>query len=178
MICASRFRVCSDASKPPDRKRRSGCGRRSHRGATVEVESVLETFDALLRIGQIEAGARRAGFASLDLAEIAREVVEAFRPTAEEQGRVLFRAARRAVALEGDRELLTQMIANCLDNALTHTPPESGSMLQRGADLGCDAQLADSGPGVPKRSRETFRTFLSRGRIKSLAGQRPRSSAW
>ena len=41
--------------------------------AIVEIESVLEMFSALLRIGQIEAGARRAAFRPLDLAEIARD---------------------------------------------------------------------------------------------------------
>ena len=92
-------------------------------GATAEVEGVLETFDALLRIGQIEAGARRAGFENLDLAHIARDVVDAFRPAAEEQGRALVARLDAPLPLQGDRELLTQMIANCLDNALTHTPP-------------------------------------------------------
>ena len=57
-------------------------------GATAEVEGVLETFDALLRIGQIEAGARRAGFQAIDLAEIARDVADAFRPAAESYARI------------------------------------------------------------------------------------------
>jgi signal transduction histidine kinase len=46
--------------------------------AIIEIENLVETFNALLRIGQVEAGARRAGFRPLDLADIAREVVEAF----------------------------------------------------------------------------------------------------
>ena len=57
--------------------------------AIAEIEGVLETFNALLRIGQVEAGARRAAFRPLDLAEIAREVVEAFQPAAEEEGKTL-----------------------------------------------------------------------------------------
>ena len=120
-------------------------------GATAEVEGVLETFDALLRIGQIEAGARRAGFENLDLAQIARDVVDAFRPAAEEQGRALVARLDEPLPLQGDRELLIQMIANCLDNALIHTPPGvrievEGACGPTGAML----SIADSGPGVPQ----------------------------
>ena len=120
-------------------------------GATAEVEGVLETFDALLRIGQIEAGARRAGFEKLDLAQIARDVVDAFRPAAEEQGRALVACLDEPLPLQGDRELLIQMIANCLDNALIHTPPGvrievEGAVGPTGAML----SIADSGPGVPQ----------------------------
>ena len=82
-------------------------------GATIgDVEGVLETFNALLRIGQIEAGARRAAFRPLDLAEVAREVVEAFEPAAEEEGKALVQRfddaaadpGRQGVARPDDRE--------------------------------------------------------------------------
>ena len=120
-------------------------------GATAEVEGVLETFDALLRIGQIEAGARRAGFQALDLAEIARDVADAFRPAAEEQGRALLMRLDAPLPLQGDRELLTQMIANCVDNALTHTPSRVGIEIDgRVGPSGVTLSVADHGPGVPQ----------------------------
>jgi CheY-like chemotaxis protein len=114
-------------------------------------EGVLETFDALLRIGQIEAGARRAGFQNVDLAQIARDVVDAFRPAAEEQGRTLVAHLDEPLPLQGDLELLTQMIANCLDNALTHTPPGVRIEVEgtRGS-TGARLSVADIGPGVPQ----------------------------
>ena len=138
-------------------------------GAAAEVEGVLETFDALLRIGQIEAGARRAGFRDVDLAEIARDVVDAFRPAAEEQGRTLAARLGEALPLRGDRELLTQMIANCLDNALTHTPPGVGVAVEgRLGPYGPMLSIADDGPGVspddlPKLFEPFFRGDASRG---------------
>ncbi|HEY1452630.1 MAG TPA: HAMP domain-containing sensor histidine kinase [Roseiarcus sp.] len=120
-------------------------------GATAEVEGVLQTFDALLRIGQIEAGARRARFQPLDLADIARDVADAFRPTAEEQGRALVMRLDEPLPLQGDRELLTQMIANCLDNALTHTPPGVGIEIEGTLrPAGLKLTVADHGPGVPR----------------------------
>ena len=79
----------------------------------VDIEGVLETFEALLRIGQIEAGARRAAFKPLDLAEIARDVVEAFQPAADE-GVTTGPACRldAPLPMSGYRELMTQMVAN------------------------------------------------------------------
>lgn len=138
-------------------------------GASAEIEGVLETFDALLRIGQIEAGARRAGFQVLDLAEIVRDVADAFRPTAEEQGRALDMRLDATLPLRGDRELLTQMMANCLDNALTHTPPGIDIEIDgRLRPSGVTLSIADHGPGVPhadlaKLFEPFFRGDASRG---------------
>ena len=89
------------------------------KAAIAEIENLLETFNALLRIGQVEAGARRAGFRPLDLAEIAREVVEAFQPAAEDEGKTLALRLDDAVADLGrqgaldpdDRELDRQCFA-------------------------------------------------------------------
>ena len=138
-------------------------------GATLEIEGILETFDALLRIGQIEAGARRAGFKAVDLAEIARDVADAFRPTAEEQGRALVMRLDAPLPLLGDQELLAQMIANCLDNALTHTPLGVGVEIEgKLRPSGVTLSVADHGPGVPQEDlaklfEPFFRGDASRG---------------
>ena len=71
--------------------------------AIAEIEGVLKTFNALLRIGQVEAGARRAAFQPLDLAEVAREIVEAFEPAAEEEGKTIVSRSRGA-ASDGGRQ--------------------------------------------------------------------------
>jgi signal transduction histidine kinase len=141
-------------------------------GATAEIEGVLETFDALLRIGQIEAGARRAGFQAVDLAEIARNVADAFRPTAEEQGRDLVMRLDAALPLRGDQELLTQMIANCLDNAFTHTPPGVGIEIEgRLGPSGVTLSVADHGPGVPQEDlAKLFEPFFRGDASKASPG--------
>ena len=123
--------------------------RRAIDRAIAEIEGVLDTFGALLRIGQIEAGVRRAAFKPLDLAEIARETAEAFRPAAEDEGKAIVVAFSSALPMPGDKELLTQMIANLLDNALRHTPAGvqievAGGRTTRGVRL----SIADNGPGV------------------------------
>jgi signal transduction histidine kinase len=121
----------------------------------AEINGVLETFNALLRIGQIETGARRAGFKSVDLAAIALEVAEAFQPPAADEGKILVTALGHALPVLGDRELLTQLVANLIDNAIRHTT--AGSRIEvASARIGDRGQLivADDGPGVPAPERK------------------------
>ncbi len=128
----------------------SAAGQRAIEATIEDIGGVLETFDALLRIGQVEAGARRAAFRPVDLAEIARDVVEAFRPAAEEQGKTLVARLEAPLPLSGDKELLVQMIANLLDNALRHTPPGVRIEVLGGPTRpGVFLAVADDGPGVP-----------------------------
>ncbi len=127
----------------------------------AEIEGVLETFDALLRIGQIEAGARRAAFRPLDLAKVAGEVVEAFQPAAEDEGKTLVARLDEPLPMAGDRELLVQMIANLLDNALRHN--QAGVRVEvsgRRTPDGMSLVVADDGPGVaPGELKAIFQRF-------------------
>ncbi len=140
--------------------------------AIAEIEGLLETFSALLRIGQIEAGARRAAFRPLDLVEIEREVVEAFQPAAEEQGKALVLHGAARLPMSGDKELLTQMIANLLDNALGHTG--RGVRIEVGAErtvCGVSLYVADNGPGVaPHELKTIFQRFYRADGAKASAG--------
>jgi signal transduction histidine kinase len=122
-------------------------------GALSDLDAILMTFAALLRIAQIEAGARRAGFCEVDLSVIAANVVEAFAPSAEEGGRRLILEAS-PVMVDGDAELLTQMLVNLIENGLHHTPP--GATVRVTAAGGAEPRLSvyDDGPGVPEAERE------------------------
>jgi len=86
----------------------------------ADVDAILETFSALLRIGQIESGARHAAFSDVDLAQIVSAVAEAYVPVAEDRGQQLRVVAGSAASIRGDRELLTQMTANLIENAINH----------------------------------------------------------
>jgi signal transduction histidine kinase len=119
--------------------------------ALEDVDAILETFAGLLRIAQIEGGARRAAFQTVDMAALARTVVEAFAPSAEDAGQSLSLAASGPLMVEGDPELLTQLLVNLVDNALRHAGPkakiEVGAQ-RRGADI--VVSVSDNGPGVPE----------------------------
>jgi signal transduction histidine kinase len=122
--------------------------------AVEDVHGVLETFNALLRIAQIEAGARRVGFKAVDLAAISAEVAEAFQPAADEEGKTLSIERSVALPLAGDRDLLAQMVANLIDNALRHTPRGARIVIEvvRMGDANA-LVVADNGPGVPEEER-------------------------
>jgi len=140
--------------------------------AIAEIQGVLETFNALLRIGQVEAGARRTAFRPLDLAEVAREVVEAFQPAAEEEGKTLIARLDAPLPAPGDKELIVQMIANLVDNALRHTPPGacievSGKPTPGGVSL----TVADDGPGVaPDELKAIFQRFYRAEAARASTG--------
>ncbi len=140
--------------------------------AIADIHAVLATFNAILRIGQIESGARRAGFRQVDLAAAARDIVEAFQPAAEEQGKTLTAELDEALPLSGDRELLTQMVANVVDNALRHTP--SGTQIfVASARHGASGRLtvSDDGPGVPEDERKRiFERFYRLDAARSTPG--------
>ncbi len=124
--------------------------------AIQDVDAIMETFTALLRIAQIEGGARRAGFRATDLAEIARTVVDAFAPSAEEGRQTLLLGGGSPQIVIGDPELLTQMLVNLVDNALRHCPP--GAQIRvglNGDEAGAPVLwVSDDGPGVPVAERD------------------------
>ena len=127
----------------------SGAARGSIDVVIGDVEGVLETFNALLRVSQVEAGARRAAFRPLDLAELAREVAETFAPAAEDERKTLVQRLDTPLPISGDKELLVQMIANLIDNALRHTPAEVRiEVAGERTPTGIAFSVSDNGPGV------------------------------
>lgn len=140
--------------------------------ALEDIDGILEIFTALLRIAQIEGGARRAGFRLVDLGAVAAGVVEAFAPSAEDGGRQLTLKSRGPAPILGDRELLTQMLANLVENGLTHTPPGSRIDVSVAANQdGALLHVRDDGPGVPEDARSgLFDRFVRLERSRSTPG--------
>ncbi len=124
--------------------------------AKAEVEAVLGTFAALLRIAEVEAGAQRAAFCRVDLSAAVETVAEAFAPSAEEEGRRITSDISPGVAVHGDKELLTQMLVNLVENALRHTPSgtEVRLSLTRLGRRQAVLAVQDNGPGIPDAERE------------------------
>jgi signal transduction histidine kinase len=124
--------------------------------ALRDCEQLLEIFAALLRIAQVESGARRAGFARLDLSALAATVAEVYAPAAEERGQRLEAEVPPGILGFGDRELLTQALANLLENAVKHGR-EGGRIrlaLTAGPPLGPTLVVEDDGEGIPPDERE------------------------
>jgi signal transduction histidine kinase len=120
-------------------------------GAIAECDQLLEIFAALLRIAQVEAGARRAGFALFDISAVAATVAEVYAPAAEERGQRLRTTIAPGIALLGDRDLITQMLANLLDNAVKHGREGGEVTLRLAPGM---LTIADDGPGIPAAQRD------------------------
>ena len=141
-------------------------------GALRDVDAILATFTALLRIAEVDAGARRAAFRPLDLNALARTVVDDFAPAAEDAGQSLVFASEGAAQIEGDPDLLTQMIVNLVENALRHTPRGSHIQVRLATPARMiELSVVDDGPGVPAAERERlFDRFYRLERSRSTAG--------
>ncbi len=124
--------------------------RAANEAALHEAEGLLETFSALLRIAQVEGASPRASFGPVDLTAVATAVVDAYRPDAEDGGRQLCPAIAPSVTVQGDQELLTQALANLVENGLRHTPPGTRITVSVRPDRGegCSLTVQDDGPGV------------------------------
>jgi len=140
--------------------------------AIEEADALLETFSALLRIAQVEAGAQRRGFTDVDLSELVRSVGEAYQPAAEDSEHRLTYKVDDGIHLTGDRQLLAQMISNLVENALRHTQAGSTvSLALRKASAGFEIEMADNGPGIPESEHErVFDRFYRLDQSRSTAG--------
>ena len=130
--------------------------------AMADLDGVVSVFQALLRISEIEAGARRSHFADVDLSELLNSLGELYEAVAEERGVALTTEIAEHLTLSGDRDMLQQAVANLLDNALKFSP-DGGHIGIRAWQEAARAvvEITDSGPGIPEeeRARATERFF-------------------
>ena len=117
--------------------------------AIEEIDSILATFSAMLRISQIESGTRRNSFKPVNFSSIVIAVTDALCPVAEEQEKTIHLEIESSLILTGDKELLTQLVFNLLDNAILHTPKNTQIKVTLYSS-GTHAELiiADNGPGI------------------------------
>jgi len=142
--------------------------------ALLDIDSITETFDALLRITQIEAGARKDRLTPVDLRVLLAEVHDVYDVVAEDAGDKLTYAADVASTanVRGDPELLVQLFANLVENAIRHCPSGTRIGLRLSSSAGiCAVAVSDTGPGIPAAERENvFRRLYRLERARSTDG--------
>jgi len=123
--------------------------------AVAETDRLIATFNALLFIAEAEAGVPRNAMSRINLAIVARDVWELYAPVAEEKGIALEIAPGGVVEIEGNLNLLSQALANLVDNAIKYTP--AGGHVTIGASEtpeGPVLSVADSGHGIAEEDRQ------------------------
>lgn len=141
--------------------------------AVQEADHLLGTFNALLRIGNIEARRQRQAFEEISLNRLVEDVVELYEPIAEDREQQVTLAQSEVSMISGDRNMLFQVLANLLDNALKYSP-EQGQIhiqLQQPA-LNCiELNIRDSGPGIPDDLKDkVFQRFYRMEKSRTTPG--------
>jgi len=144
---------------------------RERTGAALEEAGRLQSmFEALLRIARLQNGPRD-GDRPVDLSLLLEDAVELHRPGAEDKPLGFITRIAPDLAIQGDRDLVFQMVSNLLDNAVKFTPPGGAIFLEarREADR-VELVVADSGPGVPAEERPRVLERFYRGGEKGAEG--------
>ena len=118
-------------------------------------DNILALFAALLRIAQIEGGARRANFTAVELAGLLQKLRDIYGPVSEDAGQVLTVDTPVPATVSGDRDLLVQLFSNLIENAIMHTPRGTRiAVTLVKDDAGASVRISDDGPGVPRSELE------------------------
>ncbi|MGB8601229.1 MAG: HAMP domain-containing sensor histidine kinase [Rhizomicrobium sp.] len=124
-------------------------------GAIGETDRLISTFNALLLIAEADAGAARGTMSPLDLSTVVPDMVELYEPLAEEKNLSLTALPSGVAVIEANRRLISQALANLIDNAIKYTPA-GGAIVVSLAETpqGIDLTVADNGPGIADADRE------------------------
>lgn len=125
-----------------------------------ESDGLIRTFDALLMIARAESGQGGDGATEFDAAEIARGVAELYEPLADEKGLAIRVDAPGPANVTANRELVSQALANLVDNAIKYAPPTGADNAQREIVVTARTDgdkvllaVSDTGPGIPAGER-------------------------
>jgi signal transduction histidine kinase len=123
--------------------------------AIASLDATLAIVAAVLRIGEIEHGRRRAAFAPVELTAVLEDVAELYEPVAEERDIRLEVCATAGIIISGDRDLLVEAVGNLVDNAVKFSPTDSVvTLLVERCGSKALMRVTDRGPGIPAEERE------------------------
>lgn len=119
------------------------------------VDAVLDTFNAILRLSRVQAGAT-GSFRRTNVTGITDELAELYQPVCEEKRLAFNYTTQGELFVLADRDLIAQALSNLMDNAVKYTP-EGGAIrleVKRGTEGSVELIVVDSGPGIPVEDRE------------------------
>jgi signal transduction histidine kinase len=133
-----------------------------------ESDGLIRTFNALLMIARAESGQARGNMDDFDAADVAKGIHELYEPLAEDDGMTL-RVKTAAARLHGNRELISQALANLVENAIKYGKPSAVVQpldpvaAARTREILIEARregdhvlfsVTDHGPGIPEADRK------------------------
>ncbi len=124
-----------------------------------DADAIMQTFNALLLIARLEAGAVDRSAETFDLGQLIRDVGELYEPVADEAGQQIILTAGGTVNLRANKQLIGQALANLIDNAIKYGVPVSGkageiTVALTSSGAGVRIAVADRGPGIVQADRE------------------------
>lgn len=131
-------------------------GQRSALTRSIEdLDGVLDTFNAILRLSRVQAGAS-GSFKRTNVTGITDELAELYQPVCEERRLSFEYKPEGDLFVHADRDLVAQAMSNLMDNAVKYTPGGGSVKLKAQHGLNGDVELTvvDSGPGIPAKDRE------------------------
>jgi signal transduction histidine kinase len=123
--------------------------------ASAEIDALIATFNALLLIAEAEAGLAREAMTRVELRDVVEGIAELYSPLAEENGLTFEVAPSGSATIAGNRTLISQALANLVDNAIKYTP--AGGRVRISIEnmaSGIAIVVADNGAGIPEEDRE------------------------
>jgi len=120
-----------------------------------DVDDVLDTFNAILRLSRVQAGAT-GSYKRTNVAGITDELADLYQPVCEEKQLSFEYKPESDLFVLADRDLIAQAMSNLMDNAVKYTPSGGAIRLTAGRNLNKEVELsvADSGLGIPPQDRE------------------------
>ena len=140
--------------------------------AIDQLDQVLTTFAALLRIAEVESGSRKAGFEMVDLSATLWELADTYQPIVEENSQQLEVSLQDNIRLRGDHSLMVQLFSNLIENAIRHAGKDKriSISLQRSAEQ-IIIRVADNGPGIPRKEYDNIiKPFYRLDRSRNTPG--------
>ncbi len=137
-----------------------------------EADALLETFNSLLRISNIEKGKRHQPFETVNLIAIMQDVAELYEPVSEEKNITLALKHCEQAQVQGDKHLLFQLFANLLDNAVKFSPKGTTvSLLVEQKNKRVVVSISDQGSGLSQQERDkVFQRFYRADKSRNTSG--------
>ncbi len=133
-----------------------------------EADNLIQTFNAILKIARLEAGAERENKDKVDLSQVISEVAELYEPLIDDANMQLIMNKNEPVTILADRQLISQAISNLVDNAIKYSNTPNAKEKDKTIELTVErignlakVIIADKGEGIPKEKRKSvFNRFV------------------